>query len=152
MKYLILITSCLFFFSCGNDAEWQAKLQDMEKQLTEAKEQLSDAQASAAAPGMIHTVFFWLDKNLTGEEEADFLEGVKSLKAITTIKDCYIGPPSPTEARGVVDNSYNYALIVHFPNVEAQNAYQVDPIHLKFIEDHQTKWTKVVVYDSDVKY
>ena len=152
MKQLFFIIGCLCLLSCDNDAEWQTKLQDMEKQLSEAKEQLAENQANATSPGMIHSVFFWLDEGLSDEEEADFLEGVKSLKDISHIKYAYIGPPSPTEARGVVDNTYSYALLVHFDNVEAQNAYQVDPIHLKFVETHKDKWTKVVVYDSDVKY
>ena len=152
MKQLIIFAGTLFLWSCSNDAEWQAKLQDMENQLNETKGQLTEAQENTAAPGMIHSVFFWLDEGLSDEEEADFLEGVKSLKAISHIKSTYIGPPAPTEERGVVDNSYSYALIVHFKDVEAQNAYQVDPIHKKFIDNHKDKWTKVVVYDNDVKY
>ena len=81
-------------------------------------------------------------------DENAFLGGLKSLGAISSIQKMYIGPPGPTEERGVVDNSYSYALIVHFQDVEGHDAYQIDPIHLKFIEDHKDKWTKVVVYDN----
>ena len=48
----------------------------------------------------------------------------------------------------MVDASYDYALIIHFDNQEAHDAYQVDPIHLKFVDDHKADWERVTVYDS----
>ncbi len=35
-----------------------------------------------------------------------------------------------------------------FKNKEDQDIYQTHPIHLKFIEDCQHLWQKVVVYDA----
>lgn len=101
-------------------------------------------------PGLIHNVFFWLKDDLSETDRAAFLEGVKSLGTINTVRAIYIGPPASTEKRAVVDNSFSYALLVHFDNIEGQNAYQVDPIHLKFVEDHQDKWNRVTVYDNTV--
>ena len=101
-------------------------------------------------PGLIHNVFFWLKPDLSEADKAAFLEGVKSLMAISTVRKCYIGSPASTEARDVVDNTFSYALLVHFDDVAGQDAYQIDPIHLKFVEDHKDKWTTVKVYDSTV--
>ena len=35
-----------------------------------------------------------------------------------------------------------------FDDVEGQNAYQVHPIHQKFVEDCSHLWRKVTVFDS----
>lgn len=108
------------------------------------------SQKTNDMPGLIHNVFFWLREDLSAAEEAAFLEGVKSLNTISTVKAFYLGPPASTEKRDVVDNSFSYALLVHFDDIEGQNAYQIDPIHLKFVEDHQDKWTRVTVYDNSL--
>lgn len=152
MKKLFLLLLCTSFFACNDGAELQSKIQEMENQLAEAKTKLETAEAAGAyQPGLIHTVFFWLKEDLSEADEAAFLEGVKSLRGVKTVKSCYIGPPASTEARDVVDNSYSYALINHFDDIAGQDAYQIDPIHLKFVEDHKDKWTKVIVYDNVVK-
>lgn len=35
-----------------------------------------------------------------------------------------------------------------FENVEAQNQYQVHPLHVAFVENCAHLWERVVVYDS----
>jgi hypothetical protein len=35
-----------------------------------------------------------------------------------------------------------------FDDRAGQDAYQVDPIHVKFVEENQHLWNKVIVYDS----
>ncbi|MEO0337802.1 MAG: Dabb family protein [Bacteroidota bacterium] len=99
---------------------------------------------------MVHNVYFWLRTDLTEDEKQAFLTSLKTLGTIETVKAFFIGPPSSTEAREVVDNSFSYALSVHFDDVAGQNAYQIDPIHLKFVEDSSNKWTRVQVYDNDL--
>ena len=99
---------------------------------------------------MIHNVYFWLRTDLTEEEQQAFLISLKTLGEIDTVRGFFIGPPSTTEARDVVDNSFSYALSVHFEDVAGQNAYQIDPIHLKFVEDSSDKWVRVQVYDNDL--
>ena len=148
MKHLLLLLLTLTSFACDT-SELETRITDIETKLENTKAALAEAETALAdSPGLIHSVFFWLREDLSEADEAAFMAGAESLKAISTIKSCYIGPPAPTEERGVVDDSYSYALIVHFQNVAGQDAYQIDPIHLKFVEDHQDKWTKVVVYDN----
>lgn len=103
-----------------------------------------------AAPGMIHTVYFWLKPDVTAAERQQLLDELNKLKEIQGVQRTFIGPPSATEERGVVDNTYSYAFILWFKDVEAQNAYQIDPIHLAFVEKNKHLWAKVIVYDSEV--
>jgi hypothetical protein len=146
MKNLFLLATALFFLAGCTPQETEAVAAEELTALNQKIDSLN--QITTYMPGLIHNVFFWLKEDLTAEEKAAFLEGVKSLGTINTVKAIYIGPPAPTEARDVVDNSFSYALLVHFDNVEGQNAYQIDPIHLKFVEDHEDKWTRVKVYDN----
>lgn len=99
-------------------------------------------------PGMMHTVYFWLKEGLSEEEKQDFVRGVRSLEAISSVKRFFIGPPAATPSRGVVDNSFDLALIVWFDDVAGHDAYQVDPIHLNFVEEHEAKFGTVKVYDN----
>jgi hypothetical protein len=39
-------------------------------------------------------------------------------------------------------------LICHFKNKEDQDAYQIDSVHLRFIEDYKDLWKSVIVYDN----
>ncbi len=150
MKNCSFLLLSLLFCACSQP-KLESKIAELESALTEANEQLAEATAAADyQPGLCHSVFFWLREDLTEQEVADFVIGLQSLKGISAVKQSFIGPPSATEERGVVDRSYSYALLLHFDDLDDQDAYQIDPIHLKFIEDHQTKWTKVIVYDSDV--
>jgi hypothetical protein len=154
MKYFSIILALMILQSCNqaDTAAHEAALAALQTELTTAQEELAQLTAAAAQkPGLVHSVFFWLKDDLSDADKAAFRAGVASLKTVSTVKDMYIGPPAPTEERGVIDNSYSTALIVHFADVAGQNAYQIDPIHLKFVEDHKDKWTKVVVYDSLVE-
>jgi len=82
---------------------------------------------------------------------AAFEKGLTKLGTCPQIQSYNWGPPAPTEARGVVDNTFAYAINVHFATIEDQNAYQEEPIHLEFIENHQDLWEKVIVYDNVTK-
>lgn len=101
-------------------------------------------------PGMlVHTVFFWLKAGLTEAQRADFRRGVATLASIASIEKAYIGPPAATEKRAVIDDTYSIALVVLCRNVAAHDAYQSDPIHLKFIADCRGYWDRVQVYDAE---
>jgi hypothetical protein len=95
----------------------------------------------------IHHVYFWLKKPGNKEDKAKLIEGLKKLSKVTTIKDHYIGQPAATR-REVIDSSYDVSWLLFFDNVADQDSYQTDPIHLTFVEECSSLWTKVVVYDS----
>lgn len=97
---------------------------------------------------LFHCVYFWLKPGLTTEQRADFQRGVESLAKIKAVTRIAIGGPAKTEARPVVDLSFDCALIVECRDVAAHDAYQVDPIHLAFVERCKGYWTRVQIYDS----
>jgi hypothetical protein len=48
----------------------------------------------------------------------------------------------------VIDTTYQFSWLAIFPTKEAQDAYQVDPIHLEFVDTCKHLWKKVSVLDS----
>ncbi len=99
---------------------------------------------------LIHSVFFYLRPDLTPAQREEFLkEGLESLLPITSITKAYIGRPAAIPPRPVVDSSYDFALNALFENIEAHNAYQVDPVHKAFVERFKTYWSKVQIYDAE---
>ena len=97
--------------------------------------------------GFIHHVFFWLKNAANKEDENLLAEGLRKLAATPGIKDFHIGIPAGTQ-RDVVDNSYAVSWLALFNSKEDHDSYQIDPIHLKFVEDCSHLWDRVVVYDT----
>lgn len=104
--------------------------------------------ASNAMPKLLHHVFFWLKNPDSAADRAKLIAGVKSLAAIETVRSIHVGVPASTEKRDVVDNSYHVSELLGFDDVAGQDAYQVHPLHKKFVDEHQHLWSKVVVYDA----
>ena len=98
---------------------------------------------------LFHTVYFWLKPELTPAQRAEFRRGVETLVAIKSAEKVSVGTPAATSRRPVIDASYDVALIVQCKNVAAEAAYQVDPIHLAFVEKHKGFWSRVQIYDSE---
>ena len=97
---------------------------------------------------LTHHVFFWL-KNRDSKEDLDkLIAGLRTLEKIETVKKLYIGVPASTERRDVVDAGFSASELMFFDSIEDQNAYQVHPLHKKFIEECGHLWEKVLVYDS----
>ena len=96
---------------------------------------------------LVHHVFFWLKDPNNAEARKAFENGLQALVKVPQIQSYHIGTPveSPRE---VVDDSFTYSYIAFFKNNENQDIYQTHPIHLKFIEDCQHLWKKVIVYDA----
>jgi hypothetical protein len=95
----------------------------------------------------VHHVYFWLKNADSKEDQAQLIEGLKKLTAITTIKAHHIGVAANT-GRDVIDSSYAASWLAIFDNDADQASYQTDPIHLQFINECAHLWSKVVVYDS----
>ena len=95
----------------------------------------------------IHHVYFWLKNSGNKEDKAKLTEGLKKLSKVKTIKNFYIGQPAATR-REVIDSTYDVSWLLFFDNAADQDSYQTDPVHLKFVEECSSLWTKVVVYDT----
>ena len=95
----------------------------------------------------IHSVYFWLNPDLTDAERAQFRDGVRSLTTIESVRHGFTGTPASTD-RPIIDRSYSCALIVMFDDRAGHEAYQVDPIHDKFREECASFWSKVLIYDA----
>jgi hypothetical protein len=95
----------------------------------------------------IHHVYFWLKNTGNKEDRAKLIEGLQKLSKVQTIKTFHIGKPADTN-RDVIERGYALSWFVLFDNGADQASYQVDPIHLKFVEDYSHLWSKVIVYDS----
>lgn len=151
MKQLTFLFVFLGLFSCQN-TEMQSQLAEATAQIETLKAELAEAQKPkpAAKPGFIHSVFLWLKEDLSEATIEQFEKDLVSLKQISHIENCYIGPAAGTP-REVVDNSYDYALIIHFKDTAAQAAYQIDPIHRHFVDAQKANFKKVQVYDNLVE-
>jgi hypothetical protein len=103
--------------------------------------------SKTSVPPVVHHVFFWLKNPNSKEDLASLLAGLRTLAGIDTVRGIHIGVPAATEQRGVVDGSYSASEILFFDDVAGQNAYQVHPIHKKFVADCEHLWQRVVVYD-----
>lgn len=95
----------------------------------------------------IHHVYFWLKNTGNKDDKAKLVEGLKKLSKVKTIREYYIGQPAATR-REVIDSSYDVSWLLFFDNAADQDSYQTDPVHLRFVDECSSLWTKVVVYDS----
>ena len=96
----------------------------------------------------IHHVYFWLKKPSSEEDKNKLIAGLKKLSKVKTIQKFHIGLPAKTN-RDVIENTYSVSWLLFFKNKADQDSYQVDPIHLKFVEECSPLWERVIVYDSE---
>jgi hypothetical protein len=95
-----------------------------------------------------HQAFFWLKQAGLQADREVLIAGLRTLHDIELIRELHIGVPAPTEQRDVVDNSFDVLEYMVFDTLEDQAAYQIHPIHQKFISDCEHLWDRVVVYDA----
>jgi hypothetical protein len=98
---------------------------------------------------LLHTVFFWLKDGLLENDKEIFLQEVTRLGEINSVENFYLGSPANTPKRDVIEDTYDFAITVFLKDMIAHDQYQVDPIHLDFIEKCKGYWEKVVIYDAD---
>jgi len=98
---------------------------------------------------LVHTVIFWLKKDLSEDQQVVFTNEVKTLGEISSVESFHIGTPAPTPKRPVIEDSYDYAITVVLKDMEAHDDYQVDPTHLDIIHKCKDFWERVVIYDAD---
>ena len=96
-----------------------------------------------------HVVIFWTDPNNPKAADEVIAGADKYLKPIPGALHYHIGKMAPSH-RAVVDQSYQVALNLVFPDKKAQDDYQVHPSHLQFVEGpFKRTCKKVVVYDFE---
>jgi hypothetical protein len=61
-----------------------------------------------------------------------------------------VGTLTPDLVRPVNDREFDIALQVVFDSRASQDAYQVHPRHIQFIEENKPNWAKVRVFDADI--
>ncbi|MBL9136430.1 MAG: Dabb family protein [Verrucomicrobiales bacterium] len=94
-----------------------------------------------------HVVIFWTDP-AQPQAADELVAGMEHyLKGIPGVLSFHIGRMVPSH-RPVVDQSYQVGLNLVFPDKATQDAYQVHPQHVEFVEKVFKKvCKKVVVYD-----
>lgn len=96
-----------------------------------------------------HVVIFWTDPAIAGAADKLVAGAEQYLKAIPGVKFFHVGKMVGSH-RPVVDQSYQVALNVAFQSKQAQDDYQVHPLHLEFVEKvFKPLCRKVVVYDFE---
>ena len=96
-----------------------------------------------------HIVIFWTDP--TNPKAADeLIAGANQhLRSIPGILSFHVGKMASSQ-RPVVDQTYQVALNLTFPDKATQDAYQVHPQHIEFVEKvFKRVCKKVVVYDFE---
>ena len=96
-----------------------------------------------------HVVIFWTDPN-NPKAADELIAGVnKYLKPIPGVLHYHVGKMAASH-RPVVDQTYQVALNLVFPDKKTQDDYQIHPMHLEFVEGVFKKTCKrVVVYDFE---
>lgn len=96
-----------------------------------------------------HIVVFWTDPANPAAAEELTRAGEKLLGSIPGVLQFHIGKMVPS-TRPVVDQSYQVALNLIFPDKKAQDDYQTHPQHVEFVVKYVKPLAKkIVVYDFE---
>lgn len=95
-----------------------------------------------------HNVYFWLDENLTDVQRADFEKGLAALGDIDVVAHGTFGKPAGTPERPVTQNTFDYALVLEFGDVEKHNDYQRHAEHKVFVDNFSAWFKEVRVFDT----
>lgn len=96
-----------------------------------------------------HIVIFWTDP-ANPKAVDELIEGInKYLPSIPGVQHFHVGRMVES-LRPVVEQSYQVALNIVFPDKKTQDEYQEHPQHVEFVETvFKRVCTKVVVYDFE---
>ena len=96
----------------------------------------------------IHSVYFWLKRDLSKEKIAIFEKKLEALTGIDNVRTGFVGKASATD-RPIIDRTYDYALVLVFNNLEQHDIYQDHPVHEDFRQSCGDFWRKVTIYDVE---
>jgi len=96
-----------------------------------------------------HVVIFWTDPAQPAAADELLAGAHQYLKNIPGVLQYHVGKMVGSQ-RPVVDQSYQVALNLTFPDKQSQDDYQAHPQHIEFIEKvFKRVCTKVLVYDFE---
>jgi len=94
-----------------------------------------------------HVVIFWTDPAEPDAADELIVGCDRHLKSIPGVLQYHVGKMTGSH-RPVVDQTYQVALNLVFPDKQTQDDYQTHPQHLEFVEKFMKRFVqKVVVYD-----
>lgn len=94
-----------------------------------------------------HVVIFWVKPEVPDAADQLIAGMEKYLRPIPGVVSCHVGRMAPSH-RPVVDQTYQVALNLVFPDKQAQDDYQIHPLHLDFVEKvFKQVCQRVVIYD-----
>ena len=95
-----------------------------------------------------HVVIFWIKPDAAPDAADQLLAGcLQYLKDLPGVVNFHAGKMVPSH-RPVVDQSYQVALNVVFTDKAAEEAYQIHPTHLEFVEKvFKPLCDRAVIYD-----
>ena len=120
--------------------------------LCQGRAATSAASAGAVAePLLAHNVYFTL-KDKSDESKKKLVEACKK-QLSNHHGTVFFAAGTLTEElnRPVNDRDFDVGLHIVFKNKAAHDKYQDAPRHLQFIDENQSSWTKVRVFDSYVE-
>jgi len=88
----------------------------------------------------IHTVFFWLWKTASPTQRERFSAGLNLLTSDPNVMERQIGEPAATR-RPVIDNSYDFGVVLKFRDLAAHDAYQSGQAHQTFLDTCASMWS-----------
>ena len=96
-----------------------------------------------------HVVIFWTKPEILSAADELIAGANKYLKPIPGVLHFHVGKMA-TSHRPVVDQSYQVALNLVFPDKKSQDDYQAHPQHIEFVEKvFKRVCQRVVVYDFE---
>ena len=106
-----------------------------------------ESNTSSAASRFSHVVIFWTDPANPKAADELLAGAEKYLRPIPGVLSYHVGRMVPSH-RPVVDQSYQVAINLIFADKQAQDDYQVHPMHIDFVEKvFKRVCQKAVVYD-----
>lgn len=96
-----------------------------------------------------HVVIFWTHPEMPAAADELIAGANQYLKPIPGTLHFHIGKMAASP-RPVVDQTYQVALNISFADKQAQDDYQIHPLHIEFVEKiFKRVCKKVVVYDFE---
>ncbi|MCG2588335.1 Dabb family protein [Rhodohalobacter sulfatireducens] len=145
-RTLFVLTLALAFFATACQ---QSQDNSMEMQ-SESSNEISTSTTENTIGMLQHTVYFYLNEDVTEEERQQFEEGLEALLSIEEIYRSEMGVPAGTPDREVTDHSFGYSIFTWFETMDDYEVYAEHPDHMEFIDQYESLWADVKVYDTQV--